>query len=102
MLASCLRTCVCTWVSSDTLPAALPTREQHHVVSLASTVCWRTQNGKVKLAGVICTGGGMVAFLCKVLHNTVVVRYGSVWFVSTTTVLTRFPKVPVHLSALMT
>ncbi len=92
MLASCLRTCICTWVSCNTLLAALPTREQHHVVSLASRVCWRTQNGKVKLAWVICTGRRMVAFLCEVLHNTVVVRYGSVCFVSTATILTKSPK----------
>jgi len=92
MLASCLRTCVCTWMSSHTLPATLPTREQHRVVSLASKVCWTTQNGKVELAWVICTGGGMVAFLCEVLQDTVGVRYGSVWFVSTTAVLTTFLK----------
>jgi len=92
MLASCLRTCICTWVSSYILPAALPTSQQHQVVSLASRVCWRTQNGNVKLAWVICTGRGMVAFLCEVLHNTVIVKDGSVCFVSTATVLTKSPK----------
>ena len=34
----------------------------------------------------------MVAFLCEVLHDTVGVRYGSVWFVSTSAVLTTFLK----------
>ena len=103
MLATCvcLRTCVCTWMCSHTLSTTLPTREQHHVVSLASKVCWSTQNVKVEMAWVICTGGEVVAFLCEVLHNTVGVKTGSVWFRKTTDVWLIFSKALAHLPALM-